>query len=279
MNPGDIPRRFDAARLKQSGLVRAVDYRAELPSTNLLALQRAQEPDLPIPLLILTDRQTQGRGRGANRWWSADGALTFSLVLPADVSRTPQGVRFSPMVSLFAGLAVAGALDRLAAGGCRCLLKWPNDVLLAGRKVCGILAETAAPTGRAASRLVLGIGVNLNNATSQAPDDVRRRAVSLAEVCGRHFDPTEALLQILAELDHELRTGREAPGDWLPRWQARCALRGQWITIDQPGRRIEGRCRELAEDGALVLENPAGTVRVYSGVVSRWSPQPADQVS
>src|SRR5438034_451345 len=98
-----------------------------------------------------------GRGRGTNRWWSADGALTFSLVLEAPQERLPMS-RW-PQVALVAGVAVCEALERMAPRA-EMRVKWPNDVYLAGRKICGILSESV-PARR--DRIVVGIGVNVNN--------------------------------------------------------------------------------------------------------------------
>jgi biotin-(acetyl-CoA carboxylase) ligase len=148
---------FDLARLSASGLVAGIDFHESLGSTSDRALGLAAEGAIALPHLVLAQRQTAGRGRGANRWWAADGALTFSLVLAAPPDRLPPD-RW-PQVALVAGLAVCDALRSLAPAA-ELRVKWPNDVFLAGRKVCGILSESV-PGWR--DRLVVGIGVNVNN--------------------------------------------------------------------------------------------------------------------
>src|SRR5207247_1705002 len=111
----------------------------------------------------LTERQTAGRGRGSNRWWTADGALTFSLVLEAPPDRLPPS-RW-PQVALVAGIAVCEALQTPAPRAAL-RVKWPNDVYLADGKICGILSESI-PGWR--DRLVVGIGVNVNNRVKSGP--------------------------------------------------------------------------------------------------------------
>src|SRR5262245_50492595 len=126
---------FDLARIAGSRLVAEVDSHHTLASTNDRALELATRGDPKLPLLVLAERQTLGRGRGANRWWSAPGALTFSLAIDGRLGTTPP--QSLPPWSLAAGLAVCEALaDLVPRGDWR--VKWPNDIFLSGRKVGGI---------------------------------------------------------------------------------------------------------------------------------------------
>src|SRR5262245_22186345 len=113
---------LDLARIAESNLVQSVDHHASLASTNDRALELAGRDDAPLPLLVLTDQQTGGRGRGGNRWWSAPGALTFSIVLETPAALAP-GDR--PQAALVAGLAVCETLERLVPGAAW-RVKWPN---------------------------------------------------------------------------------------------------------------------------------------------------------
>src|SRR3954452_9524865 len=104
---------FELSRIVDSGLVARVDYHESIGSTSDRALELGASDDGPLPLLVLAERQTAGRGRGENRWWSADGALTFSLLLAAPRERLP--VTDWPKIALVSGLAVCQALERTMA--------------------------------------------------------------------------------------------------------------------------------------------------------------------
>ena len=123
---------FDLPRILADTFVRRVEYRDELDSTSDLALRWAAEANSERPLLVLADRQLRGRGRGENRWWTGQGALTFSLVV--DISLLRQQSPAWPRVSLATALAVCEAiLERWPHHDVR--IKWPNDVFLQGRSL------------------------------------------------------------------------------------------------------------------------------------------------
>jgi BirA family biotin operon repressor/biotin-[acetyl-CoA-carboxylase] ligase len=178
---------MDLADLHRSGLFAQVEWHAEIGSTNTRALELATAVDQPTPLLIGADRQTAGRGRGGNRWWSTTGALTFSLVLdPTEDFLGPDVPPLTPAhwprLSLVAALALCHELERLIPE-ITAQLKWPNDVHVAGRKLAGILVETASSPG-STPRLVLGMGVNVNNSLRDAPPELQATACSLIDLMG-----------------------------------------------------------------------------------------------
>src|SRR5262245_44814835 len=189
---------FDLSRLYETALLAQVEHHAEVGSTSDRALEVAVREDVKLPLLVLADRQTAGRGRGSNRWWAGDGALTFSMVIAPAPDQLPPASW--PRVSLAAGLAICQALESLAP---RALfqVKWPNGVYAEGRKISGILIESPAPSR---GRLVIGIGVNVNNSLNQAPQDFRSLATALCDLDGQQRDLTSVLIGILVELDKEL---------------------------------------------------------------------------
>jgi BirA family transcriptional regulator, biotin operon repressor / biotin---[acetyl-CoA-carboxylase] ligase len=270
---------FDLSRLAAANLVAQIDFHESLGSTSDRALALAAEGATELPLLVLALRQTTGRGRGANRWWSADGALTFSLVLEAPPQRLPSD-RW-PQVALVAGLAVCEALQSLAPAA-NVQVKWPNDVYLGGRKVGGILSESV-PGWR--DRLVVGIGVNVNNRVQGTgdrrletrgggpePEQWRRAATSLVEQDGLARDMTAVLVAILDQFDRrwqELLGSRFAP--LAADFRQRCFLTGKAVTIEQPGgQALAGRCRGIDDEGVLRVQDLAGEHRVRSGAVVAW---------
>jgi BirA family biotin operon repressor/biotin-[acetyl-CoA-carboxylase] ligase len=254
---------LDWERIERETLVRRVEYFDQTYSTNDVALALAEEEDGPFPLLVWAARQTSGRGRGSNRWWASEGALTFSLALDAPASQLPPARR--PLVSLAAGLAVCEAVAALApqhpVG-----VKWPNDVHLEGRKVCGILAESA----RRGERLIVGVGLNVNNTLVEAPEDIRRRAVALVDALGLMLPLTDVLIRVLQRFSEEWVALLENDDLLVERLRRRCVLTGRRIAVEVGDELIAGICRGYADDGALLIETPTTPRRLYAGVVASW---------
>ena len=254
----------DLRRIRSGTSVRHIELFEEVESTNDAALHLSAGKHTEYPALVLTARQTAGRGRGSNRWWSAAGALTFSVVVQADPARLEP--RNRPQVSLASGLAV-----------CRCLsehltdnqprLKWPNDVYVQDRKICGILAET--PVGKP-DRLVVGIGINVNNSLAGAPPDIRGMATSLFDQVGQPRDPIAVLVSVLNHLELILEWLGTDPARLAAEWQPFCLLTGRDVQLKAGEQDHSGHCLGIAEDGALLLQTAAGNQRHYAGVVSRW---------
>jgi BirA family transcriptional regulator, biotin operon repressor / biotin---[acetyl-CoA-carboxylase] ligase len=267
---------FDLSRIFAAGLVARIDYHDSVGSTSDRALALGAIGETDLPLLVLAGRQTAGRGRGTNRWWTTEGALTFSLVLGAPRDQLPPS-RW-PQVALIGGLAVCEALESLAPAADLCV-KWPNDVYLGGRKIAGILSESI-PGWR--DRLVVGIGVNVSNRVqgsgdrSQETGDGEQRtgliATSLIEQDGVQRNLTDVLLAVLDEFDRRWRELLVGRFDEVARaYRQRCLLTEKTVTIEQPGgRTVVGRCQGIDETGALVVQNEAGVELVFSGTVARW---------
>ena len=254
---------FDLQRIVDETFVRHVNYHESVESTNTKALDLCRrQTSLEGPLLILASEQTLGRGRGSNQWWSSDGALTFSLVI------NPQQLQLSedrwPRASLTAGLSVCTALREILPQEVL-TLKWPNDVHLNRRKVCGVLVEVGPRT----SSLVLGIGVNVNNSFEDAPPELSSIGVSMSDVSNRNFDLSEVLIRVLKQLD--LQLSRLVDDDpVLPAdWGACCALRGLTVQVDNATDSTTGVCQGIDGEGALVLLTEGGMVRLFGGVVAR----------
>jgi BirA family biotin operon repressor/biotin-[acetyl-CoA-carboxylase] ligase len=242
-----------------------VDYQHEVGSTNDRALQLAKEPAAAARMLVLTDKQTVGRGRGANSWWAADGALTFSVLLKADAISLPPS-RW-PQLALATGLAVADALEESLGRNAAVALKWPNDVYLRDRKVCGILVETA--DGQSA-RLVIGVGINVNNRADTAPSELRDKVIALCEVAERVVPLAEVLNRVLQRLASRLSWIAACENELQDEWRSRCLLTGRKVQIGSGPRRLVGTCLGIDVDGALLLETDGGRERCLSGVVTKW---------
>lgn len=246
--------------------LRRVIRLAEAESTNTVALDWSRAwRSADLPALVLAERQTAGRGRGSNRWWSGKGALTFSVVLePAhygiDVARWPA-------LSLAVGAAAATALAPFAPGG-DVRLKWPNDVFAAGRKLGGVLIEP--PPGRT-DRLVIGVGLNVNNSLAEAPEEIRSRAATLSELAGGLLDREAVLAAVLRQLFDDLAAlGVENPA-LLARWRRLCFLTGRSVMVEDCGRVTAGTCLGIDDDGALRVQTERCVERLFSGVVVEYA--------
>lgn len=252
----------DLARIRRDTFVRFIEHHAEIPSTNTRALAMADDPACALPALVLADRQTAGRGRGANLWWSDRGALTFSLVIPRSHVLSPSAGW--TRMSLTIGLAVGAALQQLRPG-LEIGLKWPNDVCVRSRKICGILVEVPP---RTPDRLVLGVGVNVNNSLAAAPAPVAARATALIDVAGYAFDLTVVLIQMLRQIAEELDLLARDQLDLARRWNMLCMLTGRRVQVAAGQRVTVGICQGVDESGALEIDTAEGVQRCLSGVVS-----------
>ena len=245
-------------RLRVPDFVARVEYSQSIDSTNDAARRLAVEVPPGAGLLVVAEEQTAGRGRGANKWWTGAGSLAFSLLF--DPSRYAIETRFSCMVPLAAAVAIVDVVTR-RMGTPAVGIRWPNDVYIGPRKLAGILVEALAD-----GRQILGIGLNANNSLAEAPPEVASLAASLVDELGGLLDKTELLAELLTGLDEVfLKLGNDrqelaAIADEL------CLQRGQPLTIQAGEERVGGVCAGIADDGAVLLDTPAGRRAIYSGV-------------
>lgn len=251
-------------RIESQTGIHQVEWFGELGSTNDYALSLASQPDIAVPRLIWADRQHAGRGRSGHAWWSAPGALTFSLLID------PQGWNLRPeqwpQVSLITGVAIAEALARHVPGQ-TVRVKWPNDVYLNNRKVCGILTEPTPQ--RTPPWLVIGIGVNINNSFATAPPELRQTATALCDEGAIDCHPVDVLLGILSAWEQILRNLATTPEALQQVWHPWCWLRDHRVRITTAAEVTEGLCLGIDEAGALLVEGPTGLTRHYAGTVRR----------
>lgn len=234
---------------------------AECESTNTVLLEAPPADDARIPVVV-AERQTAGRGRRGRSWLAWPGAsLTFSTLW-----RFPPGAPMPAGLSLVAGLAVALALEKMGIEGVQ--LKWPNDVLIAGRKVAGILVEIQSGPGRGAPVAVVGIGVNLVVPEGVTIPD-QPAVTGLASALGSTPDRNRVLALLLGELQDLFQLhGVAGFGALRGAWGQRHAHGGQAVRILGEGTVTEGICQGVDEAGALLLATSAGIRRIFSGEVS-----------
>jgi BirA family biotin operon repressor/biotin-[acetyl-CoA-carboxylase] ligase len=227
-------------------------------STNALASERARS-GAAEGLVVVAEHQTAGRGRLDRVWVTPPrAALTFSAVL-----RPPLPVRRWPWLPLLTGLAVLDGVE--TAGGPRCRLKWPNDVMYDDRKLAGILAERVdTPAGPAA---VVGIGLNVSTDIDELPVET---ATSLALSGAGHVDRSVLLASVLAALGVRYRRWTTEPGGGpglRGEYERSCSTIGRRVRVELPTGRLEGTAAGVDPDGGLVVEGASGRVTVSAGDV------------
>ena len=214
--------------------------------------------------VVFAEEQAHGRGRLGREWHSPAGEnLYFSLVL-----RPPRPPHELPPLTLAAGLAV---FDLLRARALQPELKWPNDVLLGGKKVAGVLTEMSAEAERVL-HVVVGVGLNVNG--TAFPAALRARATSLRLAAGPGAPPVPRAA-LLAELLLRLETRydefrRGGPAAVVAAFRERWGGRGRAVRVQTGASVVRGVARDVDEGGALLVERGGTVARVLSGEVLRW---------
>jgi BirA family biotin operon repressor/biotin-[acetyl-CoA-carboxylase] ligase len=250
-NHTDLMMNEELLRTALIGLpVPRVVYYSETGSTNDIA-QALLEQDAPDGTLVAADSQTKGRGRLGRHWVTTPGtALAFTLALRSPAAERERLAFFSPL----AGLAVCQAL--VEDYGLPAEVKWPNDVLLSRRKVCGVLVE-AAWMGDRLEGVVVGIGVNVAPSSVPPDEEVLFPATCVEQALGRPVDRVELLARIIRRF-FELRPEMGSPS-FLQLWQDRLAFRGEMVQVDPvSGDSISGRVVGIDPNGHLRLRKQDG---------------------
>jgi len=250
-----------APELQRTVFGKHIHHYYKTGSTNDLAMDAAAG-GAPEGSVFLAEQQTAGRGRGTHQWHSAQSVGIYcSVVLRPKLP--PSEVL---ILSLAAGLAVRAAVRELDAQIAPDL-KWPNDLLLGGKKFCGILAEmTAEPTR--VRYVVVGIGINVNQASF--PPDLQGSATSLRAATGTEYSRLQLCAALLKSLDREYRDLLEQPEvrDSVLRRFAECSstVEGARVHVDENGG-FEGITHGLDSRGFLLVQTPQGVRTVLSGTV------------
>ena len=248
---------------RENPLAREILTFEETASTNDVAARLGREGHAG-GLLVFAERQTAGRGRFGRRWDSAPHAgLWFSLLLRPAFA-TPLWVR----LTTWAGVCVAAAIER--ATGLHTQVKWPNDVLVGGKKIAGILTECSSDMARGMFA-VTGIGLNVNHETM--PAELADRAASLRQIAGRTFDRSALAAAIDTELAARLPEVDTAFERILAEAARRSSILGNWIRIEAADISFEGRAEALDTGGNLLLRLADGTLRTMTAGEVSFQPR------
>ena len=253
---------------------RSIRHFSEIDSTNRRLKAEAQTGNVVEGTVFTADHQTSGRGRFDRRWESSSGqGLLFSVLLFPELD--PDRL---PLISFMGSMAVLDGILKFMEKvhqvkqdvHQRFSLKWPNDLVVDGRKICGILSETGMDDqGR--RFFILGIGLNVNQTRDDFPQSLHDKAVSLQMIIGSDLMRDHLLRYILKELGDWYHRLKEEGADWIvPLWLERSEYTGRSITIIDHNRKITGVVVGLDSNGALRLRiagDPAKIETIYSGDV------------
>ncbi len=228
------------------GLEERIHYFPEIDSTMDVAIKLARK-GAREGTIVIAEAQAHGRGRLSREWLSPKGGIYFTLILRPGISPA-----YAPRINLMASVAVATTIKKLF--GLNAELKWPNDVLIEGRKVCGILAEMDAEMD-VVNFVNVGIGINTNTSVLQ----FAKTATSLKDVLGREISRKEFLSVLFREMEQQQALLMEA--DLSKEWKELSGTLNKYVMILSPGEVIVGRAIDIDATGALIVKERNGSLK------------------
>ena len=228
------------------GLERRIHYFPEISSTMDAARELAKK-GAGEGTIVIAEAQTRGRGRLSREWLSPEGGIYFTLVLRPRISPV-----YAPRINLMASIAVADTIRKLF--GLKAELKWPNDVLIEGRKVCGILAEMDAEMD-VVNFVNVGIGINANTSIPQFEKSV----TSLKDALGKEISRREFLSELLVEIERRQHVLMKA--DLLEEWKKLSFTLNKDVKIVAPGEVVVGQAIDIDTTGALIVKERNGSLK------------------
>src|ERR1017187_4230853 len=247
------------ARLGKTKIIgRAIRVFEETTSTTDV-IEKLARDSVKEGVVFFAESQTKGRGRLGRRWISPAGkGLWFSVLLRPDL-RPPQ----TTQLTVASATAIRRAIE--SQTGLKPEIKWPNDILIRGKKVAGILTELSAELDHI-KYVILGIGVDVNLDARDFPAEFRKLATSLKIESGKMISRPELATVILRELDGDYaRICGGGFAEVADEWEAHCQTIGRNVTIQTGERKIRGRAESLDDDGALLLRTEHGHLERITG--------------
>jgi len=231
-----------------------VHYFERISSTNLSAKKLANK-NAKDGTIIISDLQTQGRGRKDRTWFSPTGGLWFSVILYPNIQPHK-----SMMLTMAASLSVADGIKKTT--GIVPRIKWPNDLLINGKKVCGVLTEIDAEVDKI-NFAVIGIGINVNNILSK---DLEKNATTIKKEQGSNVSRVSLLKSILKNFDGYYTKIQSGKYDEIrDKWLSYSHIIGKTVCVNDGTKKIKGVVENIDEDGTLILDVCGKICRVLSG--------------
>lgn len=259
--PDTVASREVLSRLNTKRMGKGIRYFSSIDSTNQYA-KRIAEEGAADGTLVIADEQTAGKGRGGRYWVTPPKeAISFTLILRPKLS--PEKIS---MITLVMGLSVANALHALY--GLDAGIKWPNDVVINGKKICGILTEMSAEIGEV-HYIVIGVGINAN--LTRFPKELQETATSLKLELKRDVNRAELICAVIEEFENlcSLFERKSSLEDLKDEYNRICVNADSAVRVLDPKGEYTGHARGINETGALLVETEDGRVQeVSSGEVS-----------
>lgn len=243
LTPGEI-----TAGLKTTLIGKEIKYFKETESTNIIAREIAASVEEGT--VVIAESQTAGRGRLGRKWISPEGGIWLSIIVKPEIQ-----LLYAPRITLLAGVSVARTIRGL---GLPAKIKWPNDILINGKKVCGILTEIGAEVDMI-DYLVVGIGIDANVDTESFPEEFRDSSTSLKKEMGENINRVDFVRKLLEEFEASYSKFQETGfPPILEEWRNMSATIGEWVKITTQTRTIYGEAIGVDSEGALILETGEG---------------------
>jgi len=259
----EVPDRLSASEVKRGIHTKTIGKEIlifdEVGSTNDIAMELGAKGG-EDGLVVVAESQSHGKGRLGRTWISPKGVNLYVSVL----LRPEFSPHHASALTMMASVATATAISRVT--GLVTEIKWPNDILIGGKKVSGILTEMHAEGDRI-HYVVIGVGVNVNMKREDFPDNLRMPAASLMEYAGRKIDRNELLRALLESMDSNLEMiSRKGIVSIVPKWRRLCGTLNRRVKISLPGEAIIGVAEDVTQEGGLIVTIGEGAKRVvYAG--------------
>jgi len=238
-------------------------YVPELKSTNIIAKEKASHraEEINEGTLIIAERQSAGKGRLGRKWFSPAGGIWLSIILYPQISPS-----YISRITLMAAVAAVKAIKICTRIKSR--IKWPNDILINEKKVCGILTEMSAELDMI-NWVVVGIGINANIEHQDFPEDIQENTISLKKVSGKEVlrvKLTQTFLQEFEKYYDKLK--RKKFSSILKEWKLYSHTLGRKIIVDMGEKITAGEAVDINEEGALILKKEDGElIKIISGTI------------
>ena len=249
------------SQLETDFIGREIHHFEKISSTNAAAKQQARK-GAKEGTAIIAETQTRGKGRLNRPWISPKGGIWLSIILKPEIA-----VGDTPKITLITSVAVAKTLREMF--DLKAEIKWPNDVLIDSRKVCGILCE-AVLKGKTVDFIIVGIGVNANFTSEALPKDLQTTATTLKEVLKKDIDREKFVCLLLKEFENNYKMLRKRKFEGLlEEWRSMAGFLGKKVRITSFDEEFHGVAVDIDKNGALIVKLADGTVRkVISGDVT-----------